>query len=99
VRPVVRRLAGHADVVGRRTERATLTEGVTKSPGRRAFLRVRLERDHTGDGWLASLAGGQSSHVLSALAQADGLAIVSEEVDSLPVGSVVEVILLERDGC
>ena len=99
VRPVVRRLAGHADPVGRRTVRATLTEAVTKSPGRRAFLRVRLERDDGGDGWLASLAGGQSSHVLSALAQADGLAIVSEEVDSLPLGAVVEVILLERDGC
>jgi molybdenum cofactor synthesis domain-containing protein len=92
VRPVLRRLAGHADVIGRDVVRATLREAVSKSPGRRAFLRVRLERD--GDGWSASLAGGQDSHVLSALAAANGLAIVSEDDDSLPAGAVVDVLRL-----
>jgi molybdopterin molybdotransferase len=90
VRPVLRRLAGHADVIGRDTVRATLREPVSKSPGRRAFLRVRLEND--GDAWSASLAGGQESHVLSALAAANGLAIVPEEEDSLPAGAVVDVL-------
>ncbi|MGI8928350.1 MAG: molybdopterin molybdotransferase MoeA [Candidatus Limnocylindrales bacterium] len=93
VRPVLRRLMGHSDLIGRDSVRATLTEPVTKSPGRRAFLRVRLERKPHG-AWVASLAGGQDSHVLSALAAANGLAIISEDDDSLPVGAQVEVIRL-----
>jgi molybdopterin molybdotransferase len=91
VRPVLRRLSGHADVVGRDVVRATLREPITKSPGRRAFLRVRLEADENG-AWSASLAGGQESHVLSALAAANGLAIVPEEDDALPAGATVDVL-------
>jgi molybdopterin molybdotransferase len=90
VRPVLRRLAGHADVIGRDVVRATLREPVGKSPGRRAFLRVRLE--HDGKEWSAWLAGGQESHVLSALAAANGLAIVSEDEDALPAGAIVDVL-------
>ncbi|CAN5813330.1 molybdopterin molybdotransferase MoeA [soil metagenome] len=91
VRPVLRRLAGHADVLGRQVVRARLTDDVTKSPGRRAFLRVKLDETAEGD-FAARLAGGQDSHVLSALAAADGLAIIPEEQDGLPAGSEVEVI-------
>jgi molybdopterin molybdotransferase len=90
VRPVLRRMAGHTDVIGRQVVRATLEQDVSKGPGRRAFLRVTLTE--SAGGWRASLAGGQDSHVLSALAAADGLAIIREEHDSLPAGSVVEVI-------
>lgn len=93
VRPVLRRLAGHSDLIARESVLATLTERVTKSPGRRAFLRVRLEKNREG-AWIASLAGGQDSHVLSALAAANGLAVVSEDDDSLPAGAQVEVIRL-----
>ena len=93
VRPVLRRLAGHADVIGRDVVRATLREPISKSPGRRAFLRVRLERE--GEEWNASLTGGQESHVLSALAAANGLAIVSEDDDSLPAGAVVDVLRIK----
>jgi molybdopterin molybdotransferase len=102
VRPVVRRLAGHTDLSGRQVIRARLTEPATKAAGRRAFLRVRLtpvdERDRL-DGkpaWEASLAGGQGSHVLSALALADGLAVVGEDDDSLPAGAEVDVISLRH---
>jgi molybdopterin molybdotransferase len=96
VRPVLARLAGHVGRLQRDVVRARLAEPVSKSPGRRAFLRVSLARNE--DGWQASLAGGQGSHVLSALAAADGLAIVGEEHDSLPAGANVEVILLRRPG-
>ena len=48
--------------------------------------------------WTAHLAGGQGSHVLSALAQADGLAAVPEDTEILPAGSVVDVIRLDRAG-
>jgi len=98
VRPVLRRLAGHADLTGREVVRARLAEPVSKSSGRRAFLRVRLTRADSSGEWHATLAGGQSSHVLSALAAADGLAIVPEEQDALPEGAEVEVIRLRQGG-
>ena len=92
VRPVLRRLAGHPDVIGREIVRARLAQPIRKAPNRRAFLRVRLAEE--GSGWRAELAGGQESHILSALAAADGLAIVPEDVDDLPAGAEVEVIRL-----
>jgi len=95
VRPVLRTLAGHADPIGREMVQARLSEPIRKSPGRRAFLRVRLEaRPGATPAWSATLAGAQASHVLSALAAADGLAIVPEEHESLPAGAEVEVIRL-----
>jgi molybdopterin molybdotransferase len=98
VRPVLRTLAGHADPVGRRTVRARLTERVTTSPNRRAFLRVRLTPDPTDPTTLlAELAGGQGSHVLSALARSNGFAIIPEEVDALPAGSVVDVLRIDEE--
>jgi molybdopterin molybdotransferase len=95
VRPALRRMAGRVDLSGREWVRATLAEPVTKSPGRRAFLRVCLERrDGVDPPWRARLAGGQGSHVLSALAAADGLAVVGEADDTLPEGATVDVIRL-----
>jgi len=92
VRPVLRRLAGHPDLIGREIVRARLAQPAHKAPNRRAFLRVRLVEE--GSGWRAELAGGQESHMLSALARADGLAVVPEDVDGLPAGAEVEVIRL-----
>jgi molybdopterin molybdotransferase len=97
VRPVLRRLAGHADLSGRPRVRARLVDRTSTSPGRRAFLRVRLESDpERPDRWLARLAGGQGSHVLSALALADGLAVVPEEVEEVAPGTELEVIRLDQ---
>jgi molybdopterin molybdotransferase len=92
VRPVLRALAGDRAPTARSVLRARLAETVTKSPRRRAFLRVMLRPDpeHPGE-WVAHLAGAQGSHVLSALAAADGLAVVAENVDDLPAGAQVEV--------
>jgi molybdopterin molybdotransferase len=93
VRPMLRSLAGAADPTDRRRIGARLAGPVTSDRDRRAFLRVTLRDD--ADGPIAALAGGQGSHVLSALAAADGLAIVPEGVESLPAGAEVEVWLLE----
>ena len=99
VRPFLLTLAGQGADAGRPRVRATLAEPVTKSPGRRAFLRVRLEPDPALPGrLLARPAGGQGSHMLSGLAAADGLAVVPEEVPGLPAGSEVEVWELEDEG-
>ncbi len=108
VRPAIRALSGiPANRLLRSTDRAILRDDVSKSPGRRAYLRVVTERDSAGstvrdkDGRVpVRLAGGgrgQGSHVLSALALADALAIVPESVDALPAGSPVDLWWLDRD--
>jgi molybdopterin molybdotransferase len=94
VRPVIRRLRGEDPAGGRDIIRARLADEVTKAAPRRAFLRVRLE-PLTSGGWEAHLAGGQGSHVLSALAVADGLAIIPEGAAVAPAGTEVEVIRLD----
>jgi len=97
VRPAVRRLSG-GDPRARRTRRAVLAERATKSPERRAFLRVRLEEPtRPGDLPVARLSGGQGSHVVTALAAADALAVVPEGIAAAEAGSEVEVWPLEED--
>jgi molybdopterin molybdotransferase len=108
VRPAIRALAGHpADRLLRPTDRAVLGEAVSKGHGRRAFIRVIAERDDAGSPIrddrgrvsvrLAGGASGQGSHVLSALAVADALAVVPEADDELPAGADVELWWLDRD--
>jgi molybdopterin molybdotransferase len=107
VRPALRRLAGHRDDdLFRPVDRAVLADDVSKSTGRRGFVRVRVERDASGTpirdergrltAALAGGMGGQGSHVLSALAVADGLAVISEADDRLAAGAEVDLWWLDR---
>jgi molybdopterin molybdotransferase len=102
VRPAIRRLSGRRDLF-RATDRAVLSEPVSKGHGRRAFLRVESERNEDGTPIRDDrgrvrirLAGGQGSHVISALAAADALAIIPEAYDSLPAGAEVALWWLDR---
>jgi molybdopterin biosynthesis enzyme len=102
VRPAIRALGGHRpDRLLRPVDHAVLTEPVSKSHGRRAFIRVIAERDDDGSPLrdehgrvrvhLAGGASGQGSHVISALAAADALAVVPEAHDTLDAGAAVEL--------
>jgi molybdopterin molybdotransferase len=102
VRPAIRRLSGRHDLY-RATDRAVLGEPVSKGHGRRAFLRVESERNEAGTPIRDEhgrvrirLAGGQGSHVISALAAADALAIIPEADDSLPAGAEVALWWLDQ---
>jgi molybdenum cofactor synthesis domain-containing protein len=102
VRPAIRSLAGRTDLL-RPVDRAILGEPVEKSHGRRAFIRVEVDRDATGAPIRDArgrvpvhLAGGQGSHVISALAAADALAVIPEADDSLPAGAEVALWWLDR---
>ena len=103
VRPALRRLAGYpSDRLLRPADRAIFGEQVSKSHGRRAFLRVRAERDERGapvrderGRVRVRLAGGQGSHVLSAIAAADALAVIPEADDELSAGAEVELWWLD----
>ena len=95
VRPALRALEGHADLV-RPLEPAVLEDAARTSADRRAYLRAVAVRDAAGTplrdraGRLrVRLAGGQGSHVLSALARADGLAVVPAGVEHVAPGDPV----------
>ena len=87
-------MAGHTDLNGRTIVRARFADQTRTDPARRAFLRVRLAADGQGQP-VATLAGGQGSHMLSGLAAADGLAIVPEGVGDVEAGTEVDVIRFE----
>ncbi len=108
VRPAIRKLAGlPPERLVRAPDRAVLVDPATKASGRRAYLRVVAERDAAGAPErdergrvrvrLAGGGRGQGSHVLSALAIAEGLAIVPEGVDAVPAGGEVDLWWLDRD--
>jgi molybdopterin molybdotransferase len=91
VRPAIRHLQGRRDVQ-RPTVVARATERMVSPPHKRSFLRVRLGRE--GAAWTCSQTGAQGSHVISSIAQADGLAVIPEDVTEVAAGDEVRVQLL-----
>lgn len=89
VRPAIRKLMGRADPF-RPVIRAALTAGVRHETGRREYMRGTLVFGPKGP--LATVRGDQDSAVLSALAQANALIIVPEDVASLRAGANVDVL-------
>jgi len=92
-RPALLKMQGFAGW-SRPTVRARLAEPIARKDGRRHYLRVRLQE--TEAGYQATLTGDQGSGILYSLVQADGLAVVPEEADSLPAGTEVQVLLLSH---
>ncbi|MEV4109270.1 gephyrin-like molybdotransferase Glp [Nonomuraea sp. NPDC049695] len=88
VRPALDRMRGlPTEVPEAVTARVT---GPLRSPaGRRSFLRGVLAADGT-----VTPVHGQGSHQLAALAAANALIVVAEDVTEVPEGSTVEVIRL-----
>lgn len=92
VRPALLAMQG-ARLLLRPRVRAVAGERLLSEPGRLEFVRVTLGRDGRGR-MVARRSGGQASNVLSALAAADGLALIPKGVGELRAGSSVEVELL-----
>lgn len=72
---------------------ATLLDEVRRKDDRRHYLRVTVEKQ--GDGYVARLTGDQGSGILLSMVRAQGLAVIPEEVDHLPAGSRVSVLMLD----
>ncbi|MFF3122686.1 gephyrin-like molybdotransferase Glp [Streptomyces sp. NPDC057908] len=91
VRPAIRALMGLQDV-NRPTVRAKLNtdKALTSPSGRRQFLRGTYD----AEGGTVTPVGGSGSHLIAALAQADALIVLPEDVTSAEPGADTEVILL-----
>lgn len=92
VRPLIRLALGLTDP-HRRTVAARLTSPVTSIPGRRGYLRGRLLRDQAGD-YLVQPLGTAGTHLLSSLADCNGLIVLPEQVTELTVDESVAVAYL-----
>ncbi|GAA3810251.1 molybdopterin molybdotransferase MoeA [Sphaerisporangium flaviroseum] len=81
---------------------ATTTSALRSPAGKRSFLRGVLSggaagggvADERGGGAVVAPVHGQGSHQLAALALANALIVVPEDVTDVPEGTVVEVIPL-----
>jgi len=91
VRPAIRRLQGRRDAQ-RPGVTAVAAVPLTSPRDKRSYLRVRLARE--GGVWRAEPTGSQGSHVTSSIAQADGLAVVPEDVTEVAAGEQLRVQLL-----
>ncbi|HMA45702.1 MAG TPA: gephyrin-like molybdotransferase Glp [Frankiaceae bacterium] len=94
VRPALRRMRGlPAAPPG---EGQVEVGAALRSPaGKRSFLRVVVER-HDDGGLLARPAGGQGSHQLAALAAADALLVVPEDVTDVVAGMRLAALPIGR---
>lgn len=87
--PAVRALQGRAQEKSRVT-RAQLTMPVRSPAGRRSFTSGTLDYQSG----TVTPAPGRSAHQLTALAQANALIIVPEEITVLAEGTTVELLEL-----
>ena len=93
VRPVIRRMLGHQRIY-RPVVRAVLAEPLVSPRGRRQFARGLLAVE---DGrYVVRPAGGQGSHMLGALAKANALVVIPEDVTEVKAGTAVAVLRLDE---
>ncbi|MFK0044984.1 gephyrin-like molybdotransferase Glp [Streptomyces sp. NPDC090741] len=91
VRPAIRALMGLADVSRPSVRAALKADKALGSPaGRRQFLRGKYD----AESGTVSPVGGSGSHLIAALAHADSLMVVPEDVTSVEPGAELEVVLL-----
>jgi molybdenum cofactor synthesis domain-containing protein len=92
-RPALRQMAGHAQLDRPHVE-AIADEAFERRPdGKTHFARVLCT--YIDGAYCVRSAGGQGSHQLAAMANADGLAVLPDG-DGVPEGGIVEVMLLSR---
>ena len=94
VRPVLRTLAGHAQPFDRPVRSVRLAEPMRGAPGRLSLNRVVVAPDpQRPDGLVARASGGQDSHMLGSLANANAMVFVPADTD-LPAGADVTAWVL-----
>ena len=103
-RPALQKMAGQAELHRRRVSAISAKPLHRRPDGKTHFARVRWQWHESNEGsgtggesgsYIVSSAGGQGSHQLSAMADANGLAVLPDG-DGIPEGGKVELILLRE---
>ena len=92
VRPAIRKMLGKRGLARAGVQAAAL-ERIESPAGVKQYRRGVLHREASG-GYSVSLVGGAGSHLIAALASANCLVIIDEEVTEVVAGSRVGVIPL-----
>lgn len=93
-RPAILKMGGHSSVE-RPSVRVRLQEQV-RSDGRETYFRARVVYDATSDEYVAHSAGGQGSHMLGVLANANAFVIIPAGVTEVDAGSTLTAWLLSE---
>src|SRR3989441_1065319 len=94
VRPVIRRLLGHA-LPFRRTVAVCVAEPITLGPKLRHYLRAIVAPQGADGALVARLTGPQGSGILTSMARANALLIVPEDHPAVAVGEVLQALVLD----
>lgn len=93
VRPALRRMLG-AEPISRPTVSAVATAPMRSGKGKRQYVRAVLSAQD--DRYLVEPVGGSGSHLMGAMAAANGLVVIDEDVTEVAAGSLATVMMLER---
>ncbi|MHB8574353.1 MAG: molybdopterin molybdotransferase MoeA [Dehalococcoidia bacterium] len=93
-RPAMYRMLGRP-LAEKLTVQAVTRDRIRMSDSRRFFARGIVQREDGG--WAVSLAGSQSSGVLTSMARANGLAVIPEGSADVQPGETVTVMLLDAE--
>jgi len=91
-RPAILKMMGKK-VLAKPIIRAIIEGDITNTDGRRVFARVTVTR--RGSQYYASLTGPQGSGILTSMARANGLAVITESSKGVKAGDMVEVQMLD----
>jgi len=94
-RAAIFKMLGKENAWPRSLIRATATDRIRNTDGRRFYARVIL--DETTDTPTVSLTGPQSSGVLSSMSLATAFAICPEDITAIEPGDQCDVILIDRE--
>jgi molybdopterin molybdotransferase len=92
--PALRKMMGRAQLT-RPPVSAMLDAPVNSIPGRRQYLRGRLETDRGGMHVVP--VGGAGSHLVGGLAQSNCLIVLGEDVEGVSAGNRVPVVPLDQE--
>jgi molybdopterin molybdotransferase len=92
--PAIRRMMGRMPY-RRPLVRALCQQGFSSAPGKRQFVRAQFEIDPQGARVVP--VGGHGSHLVGDLSDANALVVVPEDVTRVDPGSMVQVMVLDRE--
>ena len=93
VRPALLFMGGHGSIT-RPMITGTVARGWSSPGGRQQYMPVVCERRGTETLVWPATSGGSGSHLVAGLGQAEGLAIVGEDSDTVTEGDLLPVMLV-----
>ena len=91
-RPAILKMMGQRNL-SKPMIRAISENRIENTDGRRIFARAVVRRE--GDRYYAQTRGPQGSGILTSMTQANGLAIVPEDVAAVEEGEMIQVLMLD----